>query len=104
VGPRKAISYPANEIEHFLGDFYAERLDDYQRMDMRVSRTTQVGRKGQLTIFLDVQNLFNRENERGKDFDGDNTWTQLPDGNWAITYETTYWLQIMPSFGVMWKF
>ncbi|MGB6337204.1 MAG: TonB-dependent receptor [Thermoanaerobaculia bacterium] len=96
-------SEDGNEIQHFLGDFYAERLDDYQRLDMRVSRITQVGRKGQLTFFLDVQNLLNRENERGKDIDEDQ-WTQLPDGNWAITYETTYWLQIMPSFGVMWEF
>ena len=89
-------------IENTVGPFYAERLEDYQSFDLRIARRSNVGR-GSLTFFLDIQNLFDRENERGLDVDSI-TDISLVDGRFPVTYERVDWLPILPSFGVSWEF
>jgi hypothetical protein len=90
-------------LSYDVGPFYQERLDDYMRLDVRASRTTRVGRKGSLTLFIDVQNLTNRENLRGFAI-ADPEWRQDAGSNWYITFPEEYWLPIIPSFGVSWQF
>jgi len=52
-------------LSYDVGPFYQERLGDYYRLDVRASRTSRVGKRGQLTFFIDVQNLTDRDNESG---------------------------------------
>jgi outer membrane receptor protein involved in Fe transport len=86
---------------HTIGPFYAERLQDYHRLDLRASRTTTVG-KGRLTMFIDVQNLYDRENPRGLEID-QSTWVAQPDGRLLADFEEEAWFGIMPSFGISWE-
>jgi hypothetical protein len=50
------------------------QLPPYDRMDIRVTRTFQVG-NGRLSAFVDVFNLYNRENLRSNDYK-----VELPSG------------------------
>ncbi len=91
------------ELNYEVGPFYQERLDDYHRLDFRASRTSRLGR-GQLTLFIDVQNLYNRDNLRGLDIsDPDYRYNQAT-GGYDITFPETYWLPIIPSFGISYEF
>ncbi len=89
-------------LSYDVGPFYQERLEDYHRLDVRASRTSRLGR-GHLTFFIDVQNLYNRENLRGFAI-ADPEWRQDAQGNWFVTFPEEYWLPIIPSFGVSWEF
>jgi outer membrane receptor protein involved in Fe transport len=90
-------------LSYDVGPFYQEFLDDYLRMDVRASRTSRVGRNGSLTFFIDVQNLFDRNNKRG-------IAIADPNFNWSdatglvITFPEEYWFPIIPSFGVSYEF
>ncbi len=84
-----------------LGPFYGERLPDYHRLDLRASRTTTVG-KGRLTLFIDVQNLYDHENLRGLEID-ESRYNAQPDGRILATFEEEAWFGIMPSFGISWE-
>ena len=90
-------------LEYDVGPFYQEELDDYFRLDFRASRTSKVGRRGQLTFFIDVQNLTNRNNVRGIAIaDPDYEYTEA--NGWVATFPEEYWLPIIPSFGVSYEF
>jgi len=89
-------------VREEIGTFYAERLPDYHRLDLRLSRRTPLGR-GHLTLFLDVQNVYDRDNARGIDVD-ETRFRVQPDGGVTVDYETVEWLGILPSFGVSWEF
>jgi hypothetical protein len=88
-------------IGYTIGPFYEERFSNYHRLDLRASRTTQIG-KGRLTLFVDIQNLYDRENLRGLEID-DWRWQQQPDGSLAAAFLEESWFGIMPSFGVSWE-
>ncbi len=88
-------------IVHDVGPFYSERLDDYHRLDFRASRTSQL-KKGRLSLFIDVQNLYNRDNARGIDID-DETFFQRPDGSFGVSFPEQSWLGVLPSFGISWE-
>ena len=79
------------------GLIHAERLPAYHRMDIRATRTFQVGR-GTLSAFLDVFNLYNRENPRSYDYK-----VELPSGRVIQNIGETL-LPILPSFGLTWEF
>ncbi len=89
-------------IDYTVGRFYSERLDDYMRLDFRASRTSKVG-PGDLTFFVDIRNLFSRDNPRGIAI-GDPHYRQQPDGTVEVGFPTEYWLPILPSFGVSYRF
>ena len=84
-----------------VGPFYQERLDDYHRLDLRLSRDFKLAR-GTLNLFIDVQNAYDRKNEAGFDFDSESLVLR-PDGSVAFDPEYESWLGILPSFGVGWK-
>ena len=74
------------------GEINSLRLPPYHRMDIRVTRTFQVG-GGTLSAFLDVFNLYNRENLRSYDYK-----VELPSGKVIQNVGETL-LPILPSFG-----
>ena len=80
-------------VNELPGEINSRRLPPYHRMDLRVTRTFQVGR-GTLSAFLDVFNLYNRENLRSYDYSPD-----FPSGRAGETL-----LPILPSFGLIWEF
>ncbi len=88
-------------IVHDVGPFYSERQGDYHRLDFRASRTSQL-KKGRLSLFIDVQNLYNRENARGIDVDEEN-FHRRPDGSFGVTFPEETWLGVLPSFGLSWE-
>lgn len=89
-------------IDYTVGAFYSERLDDYYRMDFRASRTSKLG-SGILTLFLDVRNLFNRDNPRGLAIN-DPDYRRQSDGTVEVVFPTEDWLSILPSFGASFEF
>jgi outer membrane receptor protein involved in Fe transport len=84
-----------------IGPFYAERLAAYHRLDLRASRTSRMG-KGQLTLFIDIQNLYDQENERGLEID-DRVFVAQPDGRLLAEFKEEAWFGFMPSFGISWE-
>ena len=100
------VVFPPGEFPHLsydVGEFYSQRFDDYRRLDFRVSRRSKVGKDGFLTFFLDVQNLFDRANQRGIEI-GDPDVSLGPDGMLDVSFPIEDWLPILPSFGVTWEF
>lgn len=84
------------ELGLAFGDLHSERLPDYHRLDLRVSRSWQVHRST-LRFFIDVQNAYDRRNIGGfdPDFDEDKRTVEL---------DPEPWPGILPSFGVVWEF
>ena len=85
-----------SELGLAFGDLHSERLPDYHRLDLRVSRTWQV-RRSTLRLFVDVQNAYDRQNIGGFDPDFDEE-----DG--TVELDPEPWPGVLPSFGVVWEF
>ena len=79
--------------EPALGKLNSERLPVYHRMDLRASREWQI-RSGRLTFFLDLQNVYNRENAAGFDLEVDEE---------GIVPEPESWPGFFPSVGITWE-
>ena len=79
------------------GEINSRRLPAYHRMDLRATRTFQVG-NGTLSAFLDILNLYDRENMRSYDYR-----VELPSGRVIPNVGETL-LPILPSFGLTWEF
>ncbi len=79
-----------------LGSPRSLRLNDYHRLDLRLSRQVRLRNAGRLELWLDVQNLYDRRNLAGFDFDFD-------DEARAATQVSEFWPGIVPSLGVSWK-
>ncbi len=95
VGAGGAVS-----IEPVLGPFNGDRLADYHRLDLRVSRGWKLS-LGQIDAYLDLQNLYDRNNVRGFD---DFAFDLAPDGGVRVHAEEVSWGGFLPSFGVRWQF
>ena len=85
-----------------LGPYYAENISDYHRLDLRASRTWQL-RRSTTALFLDVQNVYDRRNPRGLDFE-DAEFVALPGGELILIADSEEWLGMIPSFGISWEF
>ena len=83
------------ELVPVLGPLNSERLPDYHRLDARISRKWQVGR-GQLTFFVDAQNLYNRSNVAGYDLELDEEAGQ-------IVAREEHWPGFFASAGIAWE-
>jgi len=79
------------ELVPVLGPLNSERLPNYHRLDLRVSRFWPT-RWGSLMIFADIQNLYNRKNVAGFDFEVDEEAGKL-----IVNQEL--WVGILPSLG-----
>jgi hypothetical protein len=84
------------ELAAVFGALRSERLAAYHRLDARVSRRFGL-RRGALTLFLDLQNLYDRENLAGFD-------VELDEDEGTIRTEDENWPGIFPSLGVAWEF
>jgi hypothetical protein len=87
-----------------FGELNGERLSDYHRMDIRVSRFVEFRSGNSLELYVDVQNLYARENVAGFLVDERN-FTLLPSGE--VVYEPVIekWLfGPLPSFGIGFRF
>jgi hypothetical protein len=99
------VPAPGGELDlsYDVGPFYQERLDDYHRLDVRASRTSRLG-KGRFTVFIDIQNLYDRGNERGLEIADPEYRYDQNTGTYDVSFPRTDWLSIIPSFGVSYEF
>ena len=79
-----------------LGELNSKRLADYHRLDLRASRTWDLG-GSKLRFFVDIQNVFNRKNVAGFNL-------LIDEDNGTIDFETEYWAGVLPSFGFILEF
>ena len=89
------------EIVPVFGPLNAERLPDYHRLDLRASRRWQLT-KGELTFFIELQNIYDRGNQSGIDVDLE--FAVRPDGEVVTDPVEEAWGGFLPSFGVEWEF
>ena len=88
--------------ESAFGPLYAERMPAYHRLDVRASRRFPVGR-GQLSIFLDVFNLYDRDNALALNHNV--SWSPNGNGyNVDVTRGTHGLIGILPTIGARWEF
>jgi outer membrane receptor protein involved in Fe transport len=99
------VETPGGSVEPrpVLGPYYAENVSGYHRLDLRASRTWQ-RKRGALSVFLEVQNLYNRENERGRDFDDSDIYYNSSSGQLELYADREDWLGMIPSLGLSWEF
>ncbi len=90
------------EVVPTFGPINGERLPAYHRLDLRASREWHL-RKGNLTFFLEVQNVYDRLNVAG--FDVDEFELKINDDG-EVEVEAVFdpWGGILPSFGITWDF
>lgn len=86
-------------VEPVLGTFHGSRLPVYHRLDVRLGRTWTIPR-GRLSGYLEVQNLYDRENVRGFDNFVFSTGT---DGEPRVGFDPVSWGEFLPSFGLRWQ-
>jgi outer membrane cobalamin receptor len=84
------------ELVPVLGRLNGERLPDYHRLDLRLSRKWRL-RTGTLTFFADVQNLYDRRNVAGLDVEVDEEAGE-------IVAADEDWPGFFASAGVAWEF
>ncbi len=77
----------------------AERLGDYQRIDIRVNREQQL-RSGRLSYYFEVMNLLDRENPCCVE----DIHLESTGAGPRLVEEQSYWLPMLPSFGVQFEF
>jgi len=82
-----------------LGPRNGDRWSGFQSLDVRASRRIPL-RKGELTVFLEITNLYNRENPCCLQFERSTD----DDGNDVLQVDQRYWLPLVPSVGVLWRF
>jgi len=84
-----------------FGPLNGERLPDYHRLDLRASRRWQL-RRGVVTFYVELQNLYDRENASG--FDADVDLEVAGGGEVTAVSPRETWGGILPSFGIDWEF
>lgn len=96
-----AVSSPEGspEIQPILGPRNAERFAAYHRLDLKVSRHVPL-RRGRLTLFVEVLNLYDRQNPCCVD---EFRFTPLADGGVRTTRKEDFWLGRLPTLGVVWE-
>jgi outer membrane cobalamin receptor len=72
---------------------------DFHALDARASRTFRLP-KSELTAFVEISNLYNRRNPCCTRY----TVQFADDGSRAIKANSSNWLPLVPSLGVVWKF
>jgi hypothetical protein len=83
-----------------VGKRGAVNLPDYARLDLRVARRFDVGSAGELTAFLEVSNVTQRNNICCLEYQLEDSET--PDV--FLDVEPRGSLPLVPSLGVLWKF
>jgi hypothetical protein len=84
------------EFTPVLGPLNSDRVADYHRLDLRVSRRWQT-EWGSATLFVDVQNVYDRENIAGFDI-------EIDDEEGTLVRNSEAWSGILPSAGISFEF
>jgi hypothetical protein len=96
----RLIFYPVHEL--YNGVAYPA----YHRMDLRINRHFQL-KKGKISAFVHVINLYNHKNLRKFDLNATdlNTDELIPDGNggYITPRGDKYWFGITPVIGISWE-
>ena len=79
----------------------ADRLGDYRSFDARIARTFTFEDASELTIFFEVTNLFNENNECCVEFE---ITDDDEDGESILEIEPIHSLPALPSLGLVWRF
>ena len=79
-----------------LGELNSKRLPDYHRLDLRASREWKVG-GGKLGFFVDVQNLYDRDNVAG-------FCVEIDEEEGTAIFVTEFWAGILPSVAITYEF
>ncbi len=79
-----------------LGPLNSERLPVYHRLDLRASRRWQLDRTA-VDLFVDVQNLYDRANLAGFDF-------EIDEEEGTLTVDEEEWPGLIPSAGISVEF
>ncbi|CAM2006405.1 TonB-dependent receptor [Acanthopleuribacter pedis] len=95
----RALPDGSIEIEPALGPWFASRVPEYHRLDLRLGRDF-VFEGRQLNVYIECINLYDRQNVRSFDehalvFSGDQT---------AIQFLSRDWLSFTPSIGLSYSF
>ncbi len=77
----------------------SSRYSVFHTLDARVSRNFDV-KRGSLTAFLEVTNLYNRKNPCCTEY----SIQAVGGGGTELVGTEKYWLPIVPSLGVVWRF
>jgi outer membrane receptor for ferrienterochelin and colicin len=94
--PRPDGSY---EVQGYAGPRNGERLGSYARVDLRANRDVLLA-NSKLSFYLEVTNLLDRQNECCVENYHVGPGRPAP----VLVIEKSYWLPILPSFGVQWEF
>jgi hypothetical protein len=84
------------EFVAVFGALNSARFPPYHRLDLRASRRWDL-RSGRLTFFVDVQNLYDRQNLAGFD-------VHPGEDAGSVALEAEHWPGIFPSLGITWEF
>ena len=84
-----AVPGTRNEFDH----------PTFASLDVRLSREFDV-RRGSLTAFVEISNLFNRRNVCCIDWD----LAEDAQGNEVLEHSLDYWMPLLPAIGVLWEF
>ncbi|MDH4107155.1 MAG: TonB-dependent receptor [Gammaproteobacteria bacterium] len=97
----ESIANPDGTTELSLSTTQRNSLQhaQFHTLDIRVSRRITVP-KGELTAFLEITNLYNRQNPCCTEY----SLGQDPEGNPVLESDDGYWLPLVPSLGVVWSF
>jgi TonB dependent receptor len=79
-----------------LGKLNSARLPDYHRLDVRASRRWRIG-AASLDLFFDVQNVYDRKNVGGFDF-------EIDEDEGTLVRKSEAWPGIIPSAGISVEF
>jgi hypothetical protein len=92
----------AAEYTYFTRTFAplnGDRLPAYHRLDIRASRHFPVGR-GRLSVFLDIFNLYDRENAKAYDY----SLNGVSPGTLNVVRWQHDLIGVLPTIGVRWEF
>jgi len=87
------------DVQGYVGARNGERLGSYARVDLRANRDVVLA-NSKLSFYLEVTNLLDRENECCVEDYHVEPGRPAP----VLVIEKSYWLPILPSFGVHWEF
>ena len=82
-----------------IGPRNAIRFDDYNSLDLRVTRTFRLHR-GELDVFVEATNLTSRRNPCCTEY----SVVEDADGSPVLRANTEHWLPLVPSIGVLWRY
>jgi outer membrane cobalamin receptor len=101
--PTTALALAAREPLPVVntGPRNAERLSEYRTLDARIARNFAFEAAGELTVFLEITNLLNENNECCVEYE---ITDDDEDGEAILEIEPVHGLPVLPSLGFVWRF